>query len=177
MSKEDCRVYYAANSERIKAQKKAYRAKNKVRLVHSRQFYLEQNAFAVTERSRIYSAQPDVKLARSERDKERYASDPNFKLGLRVRNRLLQALKYFDSTGKGSISLLGCSIGQLKLHLELQFLPGMTWENHGRKGWHIDHRVPFASIDLSVPSELERVCHFSNLQPLWWKDNLSKGGK
>ena len=59
--------------------------------------------------------------------------------------------------------------------LEAQFLPGMTWDNHGE--WHIDHIRPCASFDFSDPQQQKECSHYSNLQPLWAKDNLSKSDK
>lgn len=51
----------------------------------------------------------------------------------------------------------------------------MTWENWGRRGWHIDHIAPLSSFDLTDPVQFRRAVHYTNLQPLWWFDNLSKG--
>src|SRR5258708_6680707 len=51
--------------------------------------------------------------------------------------------------------------------LEIQFKPGMTWENYGRHGWHVDHIRPCNSFDLSDQTELRKCFHFTNLQPLW----------
>ena len=70
---------------------------------------------------------------------------------------------------------LGCSIAELKEHLERQFADGMTWGNWGRDGWHIDHVRPLASFDLEDPEQVKAACHFTNLQPLWSKDNIRKG--
>lgn len=63
---------------------------------------------------------------------------------------------------------------ELKQHLEKLFQPGMTWENWSRDGWHIDHIVPLSSFDLTDREQFLKACHFSNLQPLWAKENLSK---
>ena len=71
--------------------------------------------------------------------------------------------------------LLGCSIKQLKEHLEKQFKSGMFFSNYGK--WHIDHIKPCASFDLSKPEEQKKCSHYTNLQPLWAKENLEKGRK
>lgn len=72
-------------------------------------------------------------------------------------------------------AMVGCSYEDLVKHLESKFLPGMTWENRGRGGWHIDHKIPLASA--STAEELEALCHYTNLQPLWALDNYVKGAK
>lgn len=71
--------------------------------------------------------------------------------------------------------LLGCTVAEARAHLEAQFLPGMSWENHGE--WHIDHIRPCASFDFSDPAQQRECSHYSNLQPLWAQDNLSKSDK
>jgi len=84
------------------------------------------------------------------------------------------AIKKHSKTGS-AVRDLGCSIDELKQHLESKFLPGMTWNNYGRFGWHIDHIRPLSQFDLTNPEQLKIACHYTNLQPLWWRDNLSKG--
>lgn len=106
----------------------------------------------------------------------REKEDINYRLKKRLRIRLNHALK--NNWKKGSaVSNLGCSIEDLKKHLESQFQPGMTWDNYGRTGWHIDHIIPLSAFDLTNPIELKKACHYTNLQPLWAKDNLQKGAK
>ena len=75
------------------------------------------------------------------------------------------------------MNLLGCSPDFFKRHLESKFTEGMSWENYGTKGWHIDHIKPCASFDLTIESEQIECFHFSNLQPLWWYDNIEKSDK
>lgn len=87
------------------------------------------------------------------------------------------ALKRGQSKSKTARELLGCDLEELRAHLEKQFRDGMTWENHGFKGWHVDHIQPLAAFDLSDLDQQRKAFHYSNLQPLWWKENFDKGTK
>jgi len=71
--------------------------------------------------------------------------------------------------------IIGCDNLFLKEHLESLFLSGMTWDNYGFYGWHIDHIIPLSSA--KTEDELYKLCHYTNLQPLWSIDNLKKGNK
>jgi len=107
---------------------------------------------------------------------------PQNQIAFNLRNRASRTIKgEYRSTS--ALELLGCSTEQVVQHLEDQFTEGMNWENYGRPngdvlaGWHIDHIRPCASFDLTN-EEQQRVCfHYTNLQPLWAKDNMSKGDK
>lgn len=116
------------------------------------------------------------KAAINIRINNRYHSDFNFKLSDILRSRLNKAIKNNQKAGS-AVADLGCSIEELKIHLESQFQEGMSWGNYGLKGWHIDHIKPLASFDLTKEEELKEACHYTNLQPLWAEDNLSKGAK
>lgn len=96
------------------------------------------------------------------------------KLRINLRSRLNKAIAGNYKAGS-AVSDLGCSIEELKRHLESQFQEGMSWDNYGRKGWHIDHIVPLANFDLTLEADIKIACHHTNLQPLWAKDNISKG--
>lgn len=76
-------------------------------------------------------------------------------------------------------ALCGYSFAELKRHIERQFTKGMTWENHGRRGWHIDHILPVSSFDIREPGdEAFRQCWaLSNLRPLWGDENIRKQAK
>jgi len=108
--------------------------------------------------------------------KNKEKEDVNFKLGNRLRHRLRSTLKKLKTRGS-HINNLGCSIEELKQHLESKFLPGMSWGNWTLNGWHIDHIIPLSSFDLTDLEQLKKACHYTNLQPLWAKDNISKGNK
>ena len=91
-----------------------------------------------------------------------------------LRHRLRMALKGNFKAGS-AVRDLGCTIQELKVHLEKLFKPGMTWENYGE--WHIDHKYPLSKADLTDREQLLKVCHYTNLQPLWKLDNLKKWNK
>jgi hypothetical protein len=76
-----------------------------------------------------------------------------------------------------TFELIGCDRETFLQYIEKQFVEGMTWENYGLKGWHIDHIIPLSSFDLTNEDEVKKACYYTNLQPLWWEDNLKKGNK
>ncbi len=76
-----------------------------------------------------------------------------------------------------AIEMLGCSVAELRTHLESKFLPGMTWENYGMHGWHIDHIQPCASFDLTKPEEQAKCFHYTNIQPLYKNQSFIKSDK
>lgn len=105
-------------------------------------------------------------------------NDLLFRIKLNVRTRMCGAVSKCNSKKAGrTLRLVGCSAEQLREWLESKFLPGMTWENRGRHGWHIDHIVPLAKFDLSDPEQQAAAFHYTNLQPLWAKDNHRKSNK
>jgi hypothetical protein len=109
-------------------------------------------------------------------EKNRTLTDPIFKLVKTLRSRLNSVLNRCNiEKGFSTMELTGCELPFLKGYLEAKFTEGMTWENHG--DWHIDHIKPCCSFDLTTEEEQKNCFHYTNLQPLWAKDNLSKGGK
>lgn len=108
----------------------------------------------------------------NEYNKKRKKRDKLFHLKTNLRCRLNSALKVKKwHKNTHFAQYVGCTLIELKVHLEMQFHTGMTWNNYGK--WHIDHIIPLASAK-TVP-ELENLFHFSNLQPLWAYDNMKKG--
>lgn len=109
-------------------------------------------------------------------EKKRKSIDPIFKLVKTLRSRLGSALNRKNiEKGFSTMELTGCELLFLKGYLEAKFTEGMSWENHGE--WHLDHIKPCCSFDLSNEEEQKKCFHYTNLQPLWAEDNLSKGGK
>ena len=103
-------------------------------------------------------------------------TDLLYRLADNQRARLYMAIKSNQKVGS-AIRDLGCSISELKEHLEKQWQEGMTWDNWTLAGWHIDHIRPLALFNLDDPLQLREAVHYTNLQPLWAQDNFSKGKK
>lgn len=113
--------------------------------------------------------------------RKKYNEDPVHKMKCNIREHVRQAIKYSNiSKSHPSIRYLGCSIEEFKKYIEDKFQEGMTWENHSRgEGcWHLDHIRPLAHLkDVTDVHLLKQICHYTNYQPLWEKDNLSKQDK
>jgi len=110
---------------------------------------------------------------RRKRKKFRYDNDVQYKIKDSLRKRIRVALKG-KAKSKATIALLGCSVDFLKTYLENKFESGMTWENYGIDGWHIDHIIPCSAFDLTDPEQQGLCFHYTNLQPLWAEDNIKK---
>lgn len=115
-----------------------------------------------------------AQFCRKTYEAQKYSIDPIYKLRKLLRDRTRKALKAGTKSGS-AIQDLGCSIEELKIHLESLFHFGMSWDNHGE--WHIDHILPLSRFDLTDRAQFIKVCHFSNLQPLWAIENQSKYNK
>lgn len=127
-------------------------------------------------RQRWHRSNPvKVRIGRARAIRKRRADDPAFALLSRLRCRVNIALKNSGCLKSAkTVELIGCTIPELRVHLEALFKPGMSWENHGPNGWHIDHRIACAEFDLSDAEQQQRCFHFSNLQPLWSGENQRK---
>lgn len=107
--------------------------------------------------------------------KNRMKNDLPFRIITNIRGRLKNFLsRRYLTKDREMTSLVGCSSEELKQHIERQFLPGMTWDNYGLRGWHIDHIRP-----LSLAKNMEdivrlKLLHYTNFQPLWAIDNIKK---
>lgn len=110
-----------------------------------------------------------IKKQRSKYAKEQIRTNPLFKLKRNLRNRLYYALlKKKWKKNSNFTKYIGCSLENLKLHLETQFKEGMTWDTHGQI-WDIDHIVPLSYAKND--EEVYKLSHYTNLQPLYIKEN------
>jgi hypothetical protein len=149
------RIWVAKNREHVRENHQQWKQNNRRARQISNQKYREKN------RDKIRS---------------RYHTDRNFRIAAILRARLYCMIKVQSFT-RLAHALVGCSIDELCLHLEGLFTDGMSWDNHGIRGWHIDHIRPCASFDLSDKEQQKLCFHYTNLQPLWWIDNCTKHAK
>jgi len=100
-------------------------------------------------------------------------TDINFKILCGLRERLNKAIHNNQKLGS-AVKDLGCSVPELKIYLESKFQEGMSWDNWGQTGWHIDHIKPLSSFNLQDRDEFLKANHYTNLQPLWAEENRKK---
>lgn len=181
-----CREYDARNRE----SRQEYRARNRESNLRRATKWYRENS----EHKRVYDEKyrtdnrerrneqirewvktfPDKKRAADRACHVRNMRRPAFRLVRNLRNRVWHAIKGRTKSAH-TVNLLGCSIPEFCAYLEKQFKPDMSWENYGE--WHIDHIRPCASFNLSDPAQQQACFHFSNCQPLWMAENISKGAK
>lgn len=187
---ETCRKYADENKESLRIARRAWAAKNADSVRAYQKEYKKKNAERLRkQRAERYAADPErfkTMTKKQDRTSESYratsrkraakrrATDTEYRIRCNITTRLNTALRKGYKSGS-AVRDLGCSIPELRAHLEAQFTEGMSWETYGLHGWHIDHIRPLASFDLTDREQLLTACHFTNLQPLWAKDNLSKG--
>jgi len=169
--------WYAANREKQLAVKAEYRKANAEKLREDSARWYQANKVKKRAWSKrwLENNRDKDREYRRRRQQERLVSDPQFKIERVLRNRFRNAVGRGQKTGS-VVALLGCTIAEFLTHIETQWTVGMLWETHGNRGWHLDHIVPLTAFDLTDTEQLARACHYTNFQPLWWRDNISKGG-
>lgn len=105
--------------------------------------------------------------------------DPAYRLEKAISSGVRKGLVSGAKASRRTFSLLGYTSDDLRKHLEKQFQPGMTWDNYGRNGWHVDHKIPLAAHNYETPDDIDfkKAWALGNLQPLWEADNLKKSDK
>lgn len=171
---EKGKEYYNKNREIILEKQKKYVEENRERLLQYKKDYYEKNKEKLAEKSKEYNEK--TKNERNKRERLRRKNNPEYKICCNLRKRISKLIRRNQKTGS-AIRDLGCTTKELKVYLESQFEPGMSWDNYGLKGWHIDHIKPLSSFDLTDRNQFLEACHYTNLQPLWAEDNLKKGAK
>ena len=203
--KEKVKEYAENNSDKIKEYKseynknnpnteyhKEYREKNKELISQKRKDYYQKNKEKVKEKVREYTSKNREYVNQRKREnrekkkdeynrkwreyvKNRKETDPLYKLICSIRNLISQSFKgQFTKKSKKTIEILGCDFETFKKHIESQFTDDMNWYNYASY-WQLDHKTPISWSENE--EDVYKLNHYSNFQPLFWKDNISKGNK
>jgi hypothetical protein len=170
---KSCRKEYIENNKLIIIQrlKITYIKDKEKRLEYSKKSY-KKNQLSKQKYAVNYYNNNKVKINNYRRNKK--SIDPIYKLRCNMSIRLNYFLKTKNlRKNNTTFNIIGCTPTFLKSYLEDLFTEGMSWNNHGLFGWHIDHKIPLSSAQTE--EEILKLCHYTNLQPLWAIDNLSKG--
>ena len=163
---KQCRkVNYEQNREKILLLKKRNNAKNIKKI---KAYCLKNKEKRAKQNKQWYLDNRE----RNNQKRKNYRRDPKLRLIHNLRVRIKQA---FLGKGKSrkTFDMLGTNLDNLKLFIENQFISGMSLDNYGK--WEIDHKIPLSLA--KTKEEVENLCHYSNLQPLWKSDNRKKGNR
>ena len=190
------KLYFLENKNRIKECNKEWREENKDTLKEKSLKYREENKDVLKESKRLYyqnlSDDKKEKLKEQKRlnynknieknrikknkyVKDKINNDPLFKLCFNIRTLIRNSIKnQYTKKSKKTQEILGCSFEEFKIYLESKFDENMNWDNQGSY-WHMDHIKPISLANTK--EEVYELNHYTNFQPLYWVDNLSKGNK
>jgi hypothetical protein len=189
--------YSQKNKNKIKEIKDKYVSKNKTKVLESKkewfnknpnykkEYYLNKKDFYLEKKKEYYKNNREKIIEKNKKyikdNKElinkqntiKYQNNPLVKIKVSLRNRLRIFIntKSFSKKNK-TFDIVGCTPEVLKEHIEKQFVEGMSWNNYGFYGWHIDHIIPL--YYAKTEEDMYKLCHYTNLQPLWAKDNWRK---
>jgi hypothetical protein len=169
------------STEEYKKQKLLAAEQSKQRRRDAKRRYAEKNREKLNEAARMRPRKPVTLEKRREYKKREYdkikaCPYKKFVLYSRIRVSAIINKNRKDKNFSVSEEILFTREELIK-HIESMFKDGMTWDNYGRNGWHIDHIKPLASFDITKEGWVKEAFSLSNLQPLWAKDNLVKGSK
>lgn len=166
---EKVKEYQNSNKEKVREKNKIYREKNKERLKEKQKIYIKKNKDKIKEKSQQYYQDNKEKIHKKQKIKRR--TNHLFRTANNLRRRINHFIKFKD---KSFEEIVGINLKDFLIYLESKFTDNMSWDKMGKE-IHIDHIIPLSSAKNE--SELYKLCHYTNLQPLWAKDNLRKGKK
>lgn len=161
--KENAKKWAKENPEKVAIKHKRYRDKNPDRFREiTKKSYLK-NRDGLLEKRRVTTT-------------KRKIEDPVFKFSENLRVLIIESFKKnkFKKSSKTE-NILGCTVSYFVDYI-LNLCPeGITLKDFGRFGYHIDHKIPISSAKNI--EEVIKLSHYTNLQPLWWRDNIQKSNK
>ena len=173
-NKEEIKEYNKNHKEEKKEYTKERYEENKEKILKQVKEYYKNHREEKLEYGKEYSKNHREEIRKYKNN--RLKTDINSRLAHNLRVRYNQALNRNWKIGS-AVKDLGCTIPELRIYLEKLFKQGMSWDNWGKYGWHIDHIKPLSKFDLSNREEFLQACYYMNLQPLWAEDNFIKGNR
>jgi protein-arginine kinase activator protein McsA len=164
--------YINDNKEKVLLSYKIYRENNKERILKNK----KENYYKNIDKIKIYRKKYNKENREyfNKWEKNKVKTDILFKISRNMRSRIRVFLKKTKIIKNNkTFDIVGCEPSKLKIYIEQQFQNGMSWDNYGV--WHIDHIIPLSSAKSE--EEIYKLCHYTNLQPLWGIDNIKKGNK
>jgi hypothetical protein len=165
------------NRDKVRRQARAWKEANALSHRESARKYRESRRGEMAVYLREYRRKPENRARLAKLGRKRRMESPSIRLTLYMRVAIKRGLSHGSKRSRRTFALLGFSADDLRAHLETKFKPGMDWNNYGE--WHIDHIRPLASFSFDTPDhpDFRKAWGLSNLQPLWARENLSKGAK
>lgn len=163
---------YLLNIEKEKQYSKEYNKSDKAKEYRKKR-YLEDRE-KLLEINRVLRRTPSARIKADLSRKKLTNNKPSFKIARNFTGKLRLFVKGKCDTDYMR-SMVGCSRNELIAYITSKFTNGMSWDNYGYYGWHLDHIKPYSSFDLTKEEERRECFHYTNIQPLWQKDNISKG--
>jgi hypothetical protein len=181
--------YFNLNRDKITDRNRDYRKNNREKELNRHKKYREENPEKYRESILNYKKNNKEKIKedakvyyQNNKDKRRiyenirHKTDSIYRITNSVRSRINLFVKSKNiRKNNTTFNIIGCTPEFFKEHLERQFKDNMNWDNYGLYGWHIDHIIPLSSA--KTEEEIYKLCHYTNLQPLWAEENLKKSNK
>lgn len=174
--------YYQEHTEEVKARTKKYKGDNVEYYAEYDKEYKLVHKDELVKKHKEYRSTPERKKVRNKYEKDKKTADPIYRIVCNLRTRISNIISGTKKPAS-AVDDLGCSTDELRKHLEQSFHIDsrsgevMSWKNYGFNGWHIDHIMPLSAFDLTNREQFIKAVHYTNLQPLWWWENLEKADK
>ena len=167
-----CRICYCEYKNNKRKTDENYREKD---ILYNNK-YKQSGRRKEVSKIRYENKKEEINKKQVEYNKKRYNSDSYFRAVFCMRTRISKLLRQKNADKNNKFyNYLGCNKSEFIEYFQSKFKEGMKWENHGE--WHIDHIKPCALFNLLDEEEQKKCFHYTNLQPLWAFENLSKGCK
>lgn len=178
------RERYLANPDKISGAAKAWAAANPEKArekarERQRRRYAKSGDLIKAQRAKRRLMNIDAERAKKRAAARKRRLCPKARIEDAIRAGVINRIRVGRQSGKRTFETLGYTAEQLMAHLERRFEKGMSWENFGRGGWHIDHETPLSAFNYTSPDHLDfkRAWALRNLRPLWEPENLRKGSR